>query len=151
MPGSLGNIPLSSVGTAHVVNLDATEAETGCLANWRHAALQRRPPQLLQTPTVDGKYPQEGRVFPYMDEGEAGELAAPAESQEAAAEEGKAAVAAELAAVEAAIGQLPHTVVAGDAVRLGEDVLECYLEIDRAAAFFKGKTSREEQSGAVRN
>ena len=63
-----------------------------------------------------------------MHEGDHGKLAAPAQRQRDAANNGQEVVAAVLAALEAAVGGGPHAVDAVGAVWFGQYILKGHLE-----------------------
>ena len=62
-----------------------------------------------------------------MEERDAGELAAPAEGEDTAAEDGQRPIAARLRPVKTPIGTPPDAVVRVYALRLGQDIVETYL------------------------
>ena len=94
-------------------------------------ALQTHGEELLRAAAVDHEDTQTGRDLPHMLEGDHGKLAAPAQRQRDAAEDGKKVVAASLSAVEAVVGALPHAVRAVGAIRFRQHVLEGHLCAER--------------------
>ena len=68
------------------------------------------------------------RDLPDMHKGDHGKLAAPAQRQRKAANNGQEAVAAVLAALEAAVGGGPHAVDAVGVVWFGQYILKGHLE-----------------------
>ena len=62
-----------------------------------------------------------------MEERDAGELTAPAQSEDTATEDGQRTITAVLGAVETPIGTSPDTVVRMNAVRFSQYIVEAHL------------------------
>ena len=78
---------------------DLRETQPHGLAYGCQHTLQTRSPHLLAAAAVDGESAEGGREVPDVAEGDAGKLAAPAQREPAATEEGEEFIAAGLASV----------------------------------------------------
>lgn len=112
-----------------VLDGDAAEEEAAGLADRTYTAPQTGFEVLLHHAAVDHVGPQTRGHVPDVVEGDDGELEAPAEGAGYAAEDGQEVVAASLAAVEAAVGQLPHAVDGVTSIGFSQDVFETHLNM----------------------
>jgi len=85
--------------------------------------------ELLAAAAVELEALEAGGDVPDVDEGDLGEVAAPAHGDADAAAEGHDGVAQVLAAGEAFVGVLPHAGHGVVAFRLGEHILEGHLQV----------------------
>ena len=108
---------------------DSTEKEATGLTDWRQITRDTGAEVLLETAHRDGEVPQAGGDAPHHGESNEGELTAPPQGDEDSAQRRHDVVAAVLAAVEAEIAGLPHTVYAVGARGLGQNVLKAHLKV----------------------
>lgn len=108
---------------------DSTEKEATGLTDWRQITRDTGAEVLLETTHRDGEVPQAGGDAPHHGESDERELTAPPQGDEDSAQRRHDVVAAVLAAVEAGIAGLPHTVYAVGARGLGQDVLKAHLKV----------------------
>ena len=111
-----------------VLDDNAAEEETHGFTDRTQTALEERAEELLRAAAVDHIGTEAWRDLPDMHEGDHGKLAAPAQRQRKAANNGQEVVAAVLAALEAAVGGGPHAVDAVGAVWFGQYILKGHLE-----------------------
>ena len=108
---------------------DSTEKEATGLTDWRQITRDTGAEVLLETAHRDGEVSQAGGDAPHHGESNEGELTAPPQGDEDSAQRRHDVVAAVLAAVEAEIASLPHTVYAVGARGLGQNVLKAHLKV----------------------
>ena len=104
------------------------EHSTG-LAARIDAAVDTHSVQLLTTAAVELEHLEAGRDEPDVGEGDVGEFTAPFHGDTDTTEESVDHVTQVLPAVEAFVGEFPHTVHGVSTFGLGEDVLECDLKM----------------------
>ena len=129
------NIFLSANKYTAIISLitchsDSTEKEATGLTDWRQITRDAGAEVLLETAHGDGEVPQAGGDAPHHGESDERELTAPPQGDEGSAQRRHNVVAAVLAAVEAEIAGLPHTVYAVGARGFGQDVLKAHLVVD---------------------
>lgn len=109
--------------------MDRNPAETQPtrLAAGTHKRLEDSREHLADGEQLDGEVSQVRSDVPDVAEGEAGEVAAPAERAGDAADEGEDLVTDVESAVEALVAAAPHAVGRADPFRLPQHVLELHL------------------------
>ena len=115
------------VGLRLVFDDNLAEQEAARLTARAEADAEHERHELADVEEVDGELAQHRRVVPDVREREAGELAAPAQSQRYAAQTRQELVAAVECSREAHVAAPPHTVDRLHALRLTQHLLETHL------------------------
>ena len=114
-------------GSRFVLDGDLAEAQTARFATRTEADAEIERHELAHVDQVDGELAQQRRVVPDVAERQAGELAAPAQRQRNAAQDGQDLVAAVESSGEAHVAASPHAVDRLHAFRLAQYLLEAHL------------------------